>query len=78
MRVFKFSDLAQFMRFKRVWVVSGAQDRARMSQHVNTVFTSKNKKDVLFLARKTQDATGEAQGASNLRAPRHEHWQVPG
>ena len=72
MRVFKFSDLAQFMRFKRLWIVIGAQERARMSQHVNTVFTSKNKKNVLFLARKTQDAEGETQGTGNLRAPRHE------
>ena len=72
MRIFKFSDMAQFMRFKKLWIVSGAQARARMSQHVNTVFTRKNKKNVLFLATKTQDAEGETQGPGNVRAPRHE------
>ena len=71
MGIFKFRDLAQFMRFKRLWLVSGAQERARMSQHVNTVFTSKNKKNALFLARKTQDVI-EAEAAGDLRAPRHE------
>ena len=55
MRIFKFRDLAQFIRFKRLWLVSGTQERARMSQHINTVFTSKNKKKRLVLARKTQD-----------------------
>ena len=78
MRVFKFRDLAQFMRFKRLWLVSGASDRARMSQHVNTVFASKSKKNVLFLARKTHDAEAEAPGKGDVRAPWYEHRQVPG
>ena len=70
MRVPKFRDLAQFVRFKRFWLVSGAQERARLSQHVKTVFTSQNKKDVRLLARKTQDHA-EAKDAGDLRAPRH-------
>ena len=73
MRVPKFRDLAQFVRFKRFWVVSGAQDRARLSQHMETVFTSQNKKNVLFSSRKTLDEEAETQGTGDLRAPRHEH-----
>ena len=44
MRVPKFKNLGAFLRFKRLWIVSNAQDRARMIQHVNTVFSSKSKK----------------------------------
>jgi hypothetical protein len=55
MRVPFFRNLGAFMRFKRLWLVSGAQDRARMIRHVNAVFASKNKKGVLFLTRKTNE-----------------------
>ena len=44
--------MGAFVRFKKLWYVSGGQDRARLLQHVNTVFSSKNKKNVLFLPRK--------------------------
>jgi len=72
MHVFKFKDLGAFIRFKRLWLVSEAPARARMSQHANTVFASKNKKNGLFLARKTQDATRSATTTGDLRASRDE------
>ena len=55
MRVPTFKHLGAFIRFKRLWLVSNAQDRARMIQHVNTVFSSKNKKNALFLPRKATE-----------------------
>jgi len=61
MRVPKFRHLDAFIRFKRLWLVSGAQDRARMIQHVNTVFSSKNKKKVDVFNKKNNEQRPEAQ-----------------
>ena len=57
MRVPKFETIAAFLRFKRLWMVSGAQTRARMIQHVNTVFSFKNKKDSPVFIKKNRRCT---------------------
>ena len=70
MKVPKFRGLDSFIRFRRIWMVSNAQDRARMIQHVNTVLSAKSKKNVLFLARKTQHqgtAENKAEGVARLQ-----------
>ena len=73
MRVPAFKHLGAFIRFKRLWLVSNAQDRARMIQHVNTVFSSKNKKMHCFYQEKQQNAAQqrpEAQGEGDVQAQR--------
>ena len=60
-----FRGIHAFLKYKRFWAVSS--DRERMGRHV---LASKNKKKVLFLARKNEDAE-----ATDPQLPREEPGQ---
>ena len=61
MRIPKFTDIAAFIRFKRFWLVSSAQERARMSQHC--FYVQKQKKSSVFSKKNNDAAKAEAEDA---------------
>ena len=73
MKIPSFKNLAIFVRFKNLWMVSGPEDRGRLMRHTKTVFSSKNKKKTAKLTKKTNAfRTNEAEtqvGLAHLRAP---------
>ena len=76
MKIPSFKNLAVFVRFKNLWMVSGSEDRGRLMRHTKTVFSSKNKKKAAKLTKKNHHVrTNEAEiGFAHLRAP----WSKPG
>ena len=74
MKIPSFKNLATFVRFRNLWMVSGSEDRDRLMRHTKTVFSSKNKKKAAKLTKKNTNAlrTNEAEtqvGFAHLRAP---------